>query len=215
MRFVPVALACLSLVACPHAPGVTAAEARQRFDDPDAWAQRFEDPQRDAWQKPAEVLAALALPRNAFAADLGAATGYFTVRLAQALPDGRVYGVDVEKAMVDYLGRRLATEGLQNAEAVLATADDAKLPGKVDLVLMVNTFHYLDDRVAYLRRLAGSLQPGGRVAVIDFRPRSKLGPPVDQKLTPAQVEAEFAGAGFPHVQRFDFLPEQDFLVFSR
>src|SRR3990167_1183974 len=71
-------------------------DAHHRFDDADAWAARFEDPKRDAWQKPDEVIAALALPPDAKVADIGSATGYFPVRFAKALPQGRVFGVDVE-----------------------------------------------------------------------------------------------------------------------
>jgi len=202
----------VSCLACTRAP--EAMHAHHRFDDADAWAARFEDPSRGAWQKPDEVLAALALPPDAKVADLGAATGYFAVRLARAVPKGVVYGVDVESAMVKYLEARAEKESVLNLKAVLAAYDDAKLPEQVDLILIVDTYHHLDARPAYFTKLKASLKPGGRLAVIDFSPDSKLGPPKDQKLAAAAVEEELGQAGFAVSQRHTFLPEQYFLVFT-
>ncbi len=212
-----VLLAVVLSAGCVRPPDLTTphGEANHRFDDPDAWAKAFEDPSRDSWQLPDEVIRALALPPDAAMADLGAATGYFTVRFARVLPRGVVYGVDVESSMVEYLTKRAERERLSNVVPVLASFEDAKLPRPVDLVLIVNTYHHLDQRPAYFQRLLASLAPKGRVAIIDFTKRSKMGPPVEAKLGPEVVEQELTQAGYVKAATFAFLPEQYFLVFQK
>jgi len=187
-------------------------EAHHRFDHAEEWAPRFEDPARDAWQKPDEVIAALALPKEARVADIGAATGYFPVRIARALPEGKVVGVDVERSMVEYLAARAQKEKLPNLQAVLGAPDDPKIAGPVDLILVVDTYHHVGDRPAYFRRLASVLAEGGRLAIIDFRPESKMGPA--EKLPQEAVVAELKDAGYALVQEHRFLPDQYFLVFE-
>ena len=113
-----------------HAGGV-----HHRFENAEQWAQRFEDPKRDEWQKPDEVIAALAVPKDGRVADIGAATGYFPVRISRAHPDATVYGVDIEPDMTKYLTERAQREGLPNVKAVLGEAADPKLPEQVDRVL--------------------------------------------------------------------------------
>lgn len=209
------ACALLGLSACTHGGVQQAHTGQHRFDDADAWAKRFESPARDAWQKPDEVIAALALAPGAKVADIGAATGYFPVRLAKAVPQGHVYGVDVESSMVKYLAARAEREGLSNVTAVLAEYDDAKIPEPVDLVLLVNTYHHIDARPAYFKRLQASVRPGGRLAIVDFTRASKMGPPAEHKVPPEQVRAELEQAGWTFERAHDFLPEQFFYVFTR
>ena len=139
------------------------------FSGAEHWAGVFDDPKRDAWQKPHEVIQALKLAPGATVADIGAGTGYFSARLSHMLPKGRVYAVDVEPDMVKYLAARAKKEKLNNLTAVAGTPTDPRLPGKVDLVLLVDVFHHIDDRPGYFRGLRASLKPGGRVAIIDFR----------------------------------------------
>ncbi|MBK7857930.1 MAG: class I SAM-dependent methyltransferase [Archangiaceae bacterium] len=186
-----------------------------RFDDPASWSARFDDPGRDAWQRPDEVIAALALKPDARVADLGAATGYFSVRLARALPAGKVFGVDLEPTMVAYLNERAKKESLANVVGVEGSATSPNLPEAVDLILVVDTYHHLGDRPAYFSRAAEKLSPGGRVAIIDFRPGDPMGPPDALKLPPEQVKAELVEAGYRPVGEHVFLPNQYFLVFAR
>ena len=98
------------------------------FGNAEQWSKVFDDPERDAWQKPHEVIRALALKPDAVVADIGAGTGYFSVRLAHMLPKGRVYGVDTEPDMVKYLAGRATKEGLRNLSAVAAAPDNPRLP---------------------------------------------------------------------------------------
>jgi len=187
------------------------------FDDAEQWSRVFDDPGRDAWQKPDAVLDALGVKTGAWVADLGAATGYFTVRLARRVgPSGKVYGVDIEPGLVDYLRARAAKENLPNVEAILAAPDDPKLPdASVDLVLVVDTWHHIDARLAYLDRLRRVLKPGGRVAIVDFKPGDiPVGPPPEHRLPRAAVIEEFATAGWAPAGESDALPYQFVLAFA-
>jgi SAM-dependent methyltransferase len=187
---------------------------RHSFGDAEKWAHVFDDPARDAWQKPHEVIQALALPPEARVADLGAGTGYFAARLANMLPGGRIYAADIEPDMVRYLGERAKREGLANLVPVAAAPDDPHLPEMVDLILLVDVYHHIEDRVAYFRRLHEALRPGGRVAIVDFKLDSPAGPPRAARIAPDTVKAEMAAAGYALTATFDFLPRQYFLVFQ-
>lgn len=190
------------------------ATVHHAFDDVPHWVAVFDDPERDAWQKPHAVLEALALKPDAAVADLGAGTGYFSARLANMFPKATVYAVDVEPQMVKYLGERAKREGLANLRPVQATSGDARLPEKVDLVLLVDVYHHIEARERYFRQLGASLRPGARIAVIDFRLDSPEGPPVAARVAPEQVTAELARAGYALVTEHRFLPRQYFLVFG-
>ena len=214
MRFLTILLTLLLALATP-ALAQAPHSHQHSFGDADKWAKVFDDPARDAWQKPHEVIEALALKPMAVVADLGAGTGYFAMRLAHMVSKGRVYGVDLEPDMVKYLAERAKKEGLKNLSAVQGTPSDAKLPAKVDLVLLVDVYHHIDAREAYFGKLAAALKPGGRVAIIDFNASSKVGPPVRERMTAEQVQAEMGKAAYRLAAHHDFLPNQYFLVFER
>ena len=186
---------------------------QHRFDDAERWAKSFDDPARDAWQMPDRVIAALNLQPGQSVADLGAGTGYFSVRLAKAQPAATVYAVDIEASMVAHLAKRAAAEHLKNIVPVQAGADRTNLPQPVDVVLLVDVYHHLPNRPAYFRELGKSLKPGARVAIVDFRKDSPEGPPVEFRFTAEQIEAEMKQAGFALDTAHTFLPRQHFLVF--
>jgi len=211
MRF---ALAVCSIVLFAGvAPAQTPHTHRHTFRDAEKWAHVFDDPERDAWQKPHEVIQALALRPDARVADLGAGTGYFAARLANMLPQGRVYAVDIEPDMVRYLEARAKREGLRNVLALKGEPDNPRLPEKVDLILLVDVYHHIDDRTSYFQRLRESLRPGGRIAVIDFKLDSPEGPPRAARVAPGTVRAEMSAAGYAPAAEHSFLPYQYFLVF--
>jgi ubiquinone/menaquinone biosynthesis C-methylase UbiE len=187
---------------------------RHSFGDAEKWAHVFDDPKRDAWQKPHEVIRALELKPDAVVADIGAGTGYFAVRLANMHPEATVLAVDVEPDMVRYLGERARREGLKNLKPVTGRADDPRLPAKVDLALFVDVYHHIEQRERYFRQLAVSLKPGARLAVIDFRLDSPEGPPTAARVAPERVKSELAKAGYVLRAEHAFLPYQYFLVFS-
>ena len=203
----------LSLLAALSAAAQAPHTHQHSFGDAEKWAHVFDDPERDAWQKPHEVIRALALKPDAAVADLGAGTGYFAARLANMLPKGTVYAVDIEPGMVKYLGERAQREKLANLKPVAGTPVDPGLPAKVDLVLLVDVYHHIEARERYFRSLAASLEPGGRVAVIDFRMDSPSGPPKSARIAPERVKAELEKAGYALAEEHAFLPRQYFLVF--
>ena len=184
------------------------------FQDAEEWAKVFDDPARDAWQKPDEVVRALALARNASVADVGSGTGYFAVRLARAVPQGRVYGADLEPDMVRYLNHRAKHEQLPNLSSNVAAPDDPRLPGPVDLALFVDVYHHIGSRERYFGNLRAALKPGGRVAIIDFKPDSPVGPPARHRAGADSVKAQMEQAGYRLVSEHGFLPYQYFLVFA-
>ena len=186
----------------------------QRFDDAERWSRVFDDPARDAWQKPGEVIRALALAPDAVVADIGAGTGYFAMRLARAVPQGRVYGADLEPDMVRFLGERAAKEGLANVRPVRAAESGPNLPEPVDLALVVDTYHHIVRRPAYFGALKAQLRPGGRVAIVDFTLDSPTGPPRRHRVPPEAVKAELERAGYRLLAEHGFLPHQYFLVFA-
>ncbi|SPE40418.1 Methyltransferase type 11 [Candidatus Sulfotelmatobacter sp. SbA7] len=197
-------------------PGVASGGHMERhFDDAEQWAKEFDDPTRDQWQMPDKVLAALGLKRGQTVADLGAGTGYFTVRLAKSAAAPKVYAVDIEASMIAYLRKRASTEGLKNIVAVQASPESANLPEPVDLILIVDTYHHIPDREVYFRKLASSLKPQGRLAIIDWRRGGPMGPPEEFRFAPEQIHQELAKAGFKPIAHYDFLPNQLFLIFSR
>jgi ubiquinone/menaquinone biosynthesis C-methylase UbiE len=184
-----------------------------RFDDAEKWAKNFDDPARDQWQLPSRVVDTLALRPGQSVADIGAGTGYFSVRLARAAAGPKVYAVDIEPSMVDYVRKRAEKEGLKNITAVRAGSDRTNLPEPVDLALIVDTYHHIPGRVAYFGELRKSLKPGGRVAIIDFKKGAPDGPPEEFRFTPEQISDELGQAGFVLSARHDFLPRQNFLIY--
>lgn len=204
----------LILTLLPAAAAQSHHTGHHRFNDAEKWAKRFDDPKRDVWQKPHEVIQALKLTPDAVIADIGSGTGYFAVRFAHMTPQGKVYGVDTEPDMVKYLNERAKREGLKNIQSIAATPGDARLPEKADLIILVDVYHHIDKREAYFKQLQASLKPGGRLAIIDFKLDSPEGPPVAARIAPERVKKELAGASYTLAQEHAFLPYQYFLIFQ-
>lgn len=179
----------------------------------------LERKERDAYQKPDEVMRALALKPGERVADVGAGSGYFTLRLARAVgPTGSVLAVDANADLLAHLDGRLKEGGLGNARTLLVPKDDPKLPaGSLDTVLIVDTLHYVKDRAAWLKKVRSGLAPGGRVVVIDFVPKSveerPWGPPPSQWMSREEVDAAMAEAGLVPGKVHGFLTEQFFVEY--
>ncbi len=175
---------------------------------------------REAMQKPAEIMAALAVKPGERVADIGAGSGYFTLRLAEAVGDaGRVWALDVRQEMLDHIAGRLREAQLANVELKLVPPDDPQLPaGGFDTILMVDTIHYIKDRAAYARKLREALAPGGRLVIIDFRrdpeAQREFAPPLEQQVARETLDAEMVASGLQPVASYDFLPEQYFVVYG-
>lgn len=193
------------------------ATSKRRFDDVEHWTKVFDDPERDAWQRPAEVVEKLRLNEGMRVADLGAGTGYFSRRLAQAVgPSGTVYAVETEPALVAHLRERAEREGSANLVPILASFDNPRLPrGAVDVLLIVDTYHHIDARLTYFERVKALLAPNGRVAIIDWKKKElPVGPALDHKLAREQVVEEMKRAGYALTEESRDLPHQYFLIFT-
>ena len=175
---------------------------------------RLDNPARDEWQRPDVVLNALGITRTSVVCDVGAGTGYFALRMAKLA--AQVYAVDVEPQLLVLLRDRVASAGLQNVTPVLGLPHDPLVPAAAcDFVLVVNVFHHVPEKAAYLRRLQAALRPGGRVAIIDFHKRElPVGPPVDHKLSREDCLEQVRAAGLQVVAELDSLPYQYFLILN-
>lgn len=175
----------------------------------------YEGFSRDQWQQPDKVIAALGLKPGDTVADLGSGGGYFTFRLARAVaPNGKVYAVDIDRDMIGLVAERARKEAPSIVETVIARPNDPALPGTVDLVFTSNTYHHVDDRVAYFANLRKYLRPGGRVAIIDFDRRAWV-EGLLRHYTPSEfIQREMEQAGYVLQKNNDFLDRQSFLIFA-
>lgn len=178
----------------------------------------LEAPDRDEWQRPHQILDALGIADASVVADVGAGSGWFTVRLARRVgPNGIVYAQDVQSEMLAAITRRVQREGLTNVRPVLGRGSDPRLPAAaLDAVLVVDVVHEIDDRVTLFENLARALKPLGRIGVVDFRiGGAGPGPDADERVAPEILEAEGAKAGLRLLRTETFLPFQYFLIFGR
>lgn len=178
----------------------------------------LEAPDRDRWQRPDRIMDALGIADASRVADIGAGSGWFTIRLARRVgPQGVVYAEDVQQEMLAAISRRVQREGLANVRPVLGRGPDPRLPGaNLDAVLIVDAYHEIDDRVGLLGNLARTLKPQGRIGVVDFKVEGGgPGPDLAERVSPDVVIADAARAGLRLVGTETFLPYQYFLIFAR
>ncbi len=176
----------------------------------------LEGPDRDLWQLPGPIMDALGIAEGSVVADLGVGGGWFSIRLARRVgPNGIVYAEDIQRLMLEATGRRVSREGLRNVRTVLGTSEDPRLPpGAIDAVLIVDTYHEMDNPVALLRNVARALKPQGRVGIVDFRKDGYgPGPPLEERVDPDTIIRDAEAAGLEIFRRETFLPYQFFLVF--
>jgi ubiquinone/menaquinone biosynthesis C-methylase UbiE len=191
-------------------------EMHRLHGDPAAYIAALEDPKRDAYQKPHEVMEALAVKPGEVIADIGAGSGYFAVRLAHHVgPSGRVYAVDISPEMIRHLHKRIRDAKLLNLSPILAEPGDPLLPQAVDRFLIVDVWHHVEDQAAYLAKLKAHLKPGGQVVMIDFQKRDlPVGPPAAMKIAREDLVKQMEQHGFRVAKEHTFLPYQYFLVFE-
>jgi precorrin-6B methylase 2 len=177
-----------------------------------AWLDR---PEREAEEAPSKAIPALGLRPGAVVADVGAGSGYYTVRLATAVgPTGRVVATDLQPGMLDLIRSRVAREKLTNVELVQGRADDPVLPSTTfDLILMVDVYHELAEPQVFVRKLKAALKPGGRLVLIEFRREDPRVPIREEhKMSVSQVRQELGADGFRIQQVIDVLPWQHIIV---
>ena len=183
-----------------------------RFQDPEEYAQRWNNPERHQWQQPAEIIAAMAITPGMTVADLGAGTGYFIPFLSHAVgEEGQVLAVDIEEAMLEFISASAEQEGWTNVATVLAAAETGLEEASVDRIVTINTWHHIPNRREYSRHLATRLKDGGSVWVVDFHEESPMGPPAEHRLSPEVVIAELEAGGF-HAELHPLRLERQYIV---
>jgi len=202
----PSTILCLALIFLIGTTGCT---------DIKRWA--YEGFDRNEWQHPEEVIKALKILPGDQVADLGSGSGYFTFRLADAVgPTGKVYAVDVDAEMNADLAERVQDKGYQNIQVVLARTNNPDLPdNSIDLIFSSNTYHHLENRVAYFANLQQDLQPNGRIAIIDFNGEGWFQQLFGHYTPNDIIQRELQEAGYTLEAKLDFLPKQVFLIFVR
>ena len=196
-------------------PAATQSKSKGRLFPPQDLG-LIQAPDREQWQKPDLIMDALLIAEGSVVADIGAAGGWFTIRLARRVgPNGLVYGEDIQPEMIEAIARRVQDEGLQNVRTVLGTPTDPRLPTPVDAVLIVDVYHEMDDPVTVLRNLARSLKPQGRIGVVGYNAGGGgPGPEREERVDPQTVVNDAAEAGLQLLRREPVPPFQFLLVFG-
>jgi len=192
-------------------------EMHRLHQDSKAYIAMLDDPKRDEYQKPHEVIMALKLKEGEVIADIGAGSGYFTFRLARHVGDsGRVYAVDVSPDMIVHLNRRIRDLNLKNVVSILAAPDDPLLAdASVDRFFICDTWHHIENHDRYLALLKKMLKPGGEVVMVDFKKaETPVGPPQEMRIDRADLVKEMEKNGFRLEAEHTFLPYQYFLLFK-
>jgi ubiquinone/menaquinone biosynthesis C-methylase UbiE len=179
------------------------------------WLDRSE---RDLEENPDRAVDVLKLEKGSTVADVGAGSGYMTVKLAKKVgPQGKVYANDIQQGMLDLLSKRVTKSKLTNVSTVLGTQDDPKLPADtLDLVLMVDVYHELSQPQVMLRHIRDSLKPGGRLVLLEYRkedPDIPIRP--EHKMSVADAKLEVEAEGFKLTKTNEDLPRQHILIFTK
>ena len=187
------------------------------FEEVEEYIEFLERPDRAAWQRPDAIVEALELAGTEVIADVGAGSGYFTFRFAEALPEGSVRAIDIEPEMLRHIHHKVTSAGISNIEVVVATPDDPHVDGKEDLVFICDVLHHVEGREAWLARLFSQTKSGARLVLVEFKEGDlPQGPPEAMKIPKQSMIELVSDAGFVLAgDRSDLLPYQSFLVFSK
>lgn len=202
-----------------RAPGAHAPHNRDAKGEQDVarYIERLESAERERDLKVDVVLARMELPSDAVIGDLGCGPGIFALAFANACPEGIVYASDIEPAQLDRVRTKADERGLRNVIPVLASAHDPHFPlAQLDYVFIADTYHHLEDRVAYMRRLKDVLKPGGKIVLLEYKPGTlPVGPPADHKLPAGVMNQELEQAGYVLIDRFATHAWHDFEIWRR
>jgi len=219
-RVIPLAVLVLALlgVLAAQAPGIHPVSGR-RLAPVMGWqgADWLERGERVDEEEPDVALDVLKIAKGASVADIGAGSGYITVRLAKRVgPTGTVYANDLQPQMLEMLRRRLEREKVANVRLVQGTVDDPRLPpASVDLGIMVDVYHEFSQPQAMLRGLRQALKPGGRLVLLEYRKEDPSIPiRLEHKMTVAEAKLELEAEGFTLSKVDESLPRQHILIFT-
>ena len=206
----------LALAAAAVLMQVAAAAQHTRLFRPEDLGE-LEPPDREEWQQPIRIMDVLGIGDGSVVADLGAGSGWFTIRLASRVgPNGRVFAEDIQRPMIQAIKVRVESLGIKNVQTVLGTVGDPGLPMGLDAVLICDAYHEMEQPVTLLRNVAKSLKPAGRVGIVNFtKEGGGPGPAMEERVDPARVIADAQAAGLSLRSRETFLKYQYMLVFEK
>jgi len=179
------------------------------------WLERDE---RQDEEEPDRALRILKIPKGAVVADVGAGSGYMSIRMAKIVgPEGKVYANDIQLGMLDLLRKNVEKAKLANVTPVLGTVEDPRLPaGALDLILMVDVYHEFSQPQKMLQKMREALKPTGRLVLLEYRAEDPKVPILpEHKMTRAQVKLEVEHEGFTLASVNEDLPRQHLFVFTR
>lgn len=177
----------------------------------------LEQPDRDEWQRPDKIMDVLGIGEASVVADLGAGSGWFTIKLAGRVgPNGMVYAEDIQRPMIQAIKIRVDRLGLKNVTTVLGEDTDPLIPVPVDAVLICDAYHEMEQPVSLLRNMAAKLKPAGLIGIVDFtKDGGGPGPEMDDRVDPEAVIRDAQKAGLVLRSRETFLKYQYMLVFEK
>jgi len=216
-RILTVILTIVPILAFAQNPPRSMEEIHKLHQDSKAYIAMLEDPARDAYQKPHEVVMALGIKEGEHIADIGAGSGYFAFRFAHHVGEtGRVYAVDVSPDMILYMNRRIRDMQVKNVVTVLSAPDDPLLPDKsIDRFFICETWHHIQAQTQYLAMMKKMLKPGGQIVMVDFQKKAiPIGPPEEMKIAREDVIKQMEANEFRLAKENTFLPYHYFLIFA-
>lgn len=177
----------------------------------------LEQPDRDEWQRPDKIMDVLGIGEASVVADLGAGSGWFTIKLAGRVgPNGMVYAEDIQRPMIQAIKIRVDRLGLKNVTTVLGKDTDPQIPVPVDAVLICDAYHEMEKPVSLLRNVAAKLKPSGSIGIVDFtKDGGGPGPEMEDRVDPDRVIRDAQAAGLVLRSRETFLKYQYMLVFEK
>jgi ubiquinone/menaquinone biosynthesis C-methylase UbiE len=206
-------------IACVLVSGLVHPCAGQLAARPaDEWIKVLDSPERVAGLRIGEIVAALHLQPGNVVADLGAGSGIFTVALARAVGDrGKVYAVDIDQKLLDYIAEKVKREGLGNVRTVLGQFADPLLPSAdVDVAFMHDVLHHIEDKAVYLKQLVRYMAPSGRIAIVE--PDARKGPHADDpklQVTKEELDGWMSNAGFVRSEEIPLSEAKWYLIYRR
>ncbi|MFQ5956567.1 MAG: class I SAM-dependent methyltransferase, partial [Candidatus Brocadiales bacterium] len=199
---------------------VTLVEAQERRPGrlfPSEKIDILEEPRE--WQKGEEVMRLLGIKEGDVVADIGAGSGYFAFLMAERVgEEGLVYAEDIQQGMIDFMADKIERSGAQNIKLILGEPEDPKLPeNSLDLAIMGNVYHEVENPVTLMKDIYKELKPNGRLVIIDWSPMkpSPIGPPIEVRVHEHDLTREAEEAGFYMIRRYRSWPYHYFVVFKK
>ena len=196
------------------APAAGAQRASRPADD---WIATLESPERVAGLKIPEVVAAMTLRPGDVVADLGAGSGLFVVPLSSAVgARGKVLAVEIDRGFFPHIQRKATAAGATNVQTIAGEPMDPKLPEAVDVAVLHDVLHHIENPAVYMKSLAKYLKPAARIAVVDYL--AKQGPHRDdpwRQVWKEEAAKLRASIGFTPVDDVALFPDKYFVIYQR